>query len=100
MGGPNTCRNVIRCPQAPLLGILKEHSSERDLSPLLRHRCTQEQCHGMRAAACGRAAGGNQETEISNLHPRPDAVARVAEELPGDGDCDGIDGAVLATLVE
>src|SRR6267154_6714735 len=78
----------------------KEHVCERESSPLRRHRRAQEQCDGVRAGAHWATAHGSEEAEVPDLYARPQAVARLVEELPGDGDRDGVDGPVLAAAVE
>lgn len=50
--------------------------------------------------ACGQAGSGGSQKELSHVHARLEGTEEVAEELPGNGDRDGIDGPVLAGFVE
>ena len=54
----------------------------------------------MRTASAWQAGSGDSETSVSHLYARAEEVADLAEELPGDRNCHGIDGPVLAVGVE
>lgn len=59
---------------------------------------THRRC--VRAGACRPAAHRSEEAQAPDVYARPETDANLAEELPSDGDRDGIDGPILAAVVE
>src|SRR5580658_458403 len=83
-----------------LRSVIGRSLCESKTSTLLWHRYPQEERHGVRAASCGTAPSGSQETEVSYVYAGSEAVAGLAEELPGDRRGHGIDRPVLAVSME